>query len=66
MDSISPQHGLLWFGVASLGLRKIVGGFGDWMAKGCPPWAAYRALMLGILIGLDTYPKVSSVGVGEI
>ena len=37
VDSISLQHWLLRFGVASLLLRKIVGEFGDWMANGCPP-----------------------------
>ena len=53
VDSISLQHCLMWFGVDSMGLRQIVGEFGDWMANGQPPWAAYRALVFGRLIGLD-------------
>ena len=44
---------MMRFGVQSLGLRKIVREFGDWIANGLPPWVAYRALMLGRLIGLD-------------
>ena len=52
-DSIILQHLMLRFGAASAGLRKIVGGFGDWKANRCPPWADYRALMSGHLIGLD-------------
>ena len=65
VDSISLQHWLLRFGVASLGLRQIVREFGDWMANGCPPWAAYRAPMLGRLIGLDKCSGVRPVSVGE-
>ena len=52
-DSISLQHWLLRFGAASAGLQKIVGGFGDWKANICLPWADYRVLMSGHLIGLD-------------
>ena len=44
---------MLQFGVASLGLCKIVGKFGDWMDKGRPPWAVYMALLLGRLIDID-------------
>ena len=35
------------------------------MANGRPPWAAYRALMLGHLIGLYKCLGVRPVGVGE-
>ena len=41
-----------------MGLRQIIGEFGDWMANGRPPWAAYRALLLGRLIGLNNFPGV--------
>ena len=64
VDSISLQHWLLWFGVASMGIRQIVGESGEWMTNGHPPWAVYRALMLGCLIGLDKCPGVRPVGVG--
>ena len=50
--------------MASLGLRKIVRELGDWMDNGRPLWAAYRALMMGSLIGLDKYPGVWPEGVG--
>ena len=65
-DLVSLQYWLLRFGVASAELRKVVGEFGDWMANRLPPWAAYRALMLGRLIGLDKCPVVRPVLVGEI
>ena len=48
-----------------MGLRQIVGEFGEWMANGRPPWAAYRALVLGRLIGLKKCPGLSPVGVGD-
>ena len=35
------------------------------MAKGRPPWTAYRALMLGHLIGLNKSPGVRPARVGE-
>ena len=35
------------------------------MVNGYPPWAAYRSLMLGRLIGLDKFPGVMPVCVGE-
>ena len=44
---------------------QIVGEFGYWMANRHPPWEAYRALMLGLLIGLDKFPGVWPVRVGE-
>ena len=31
-----------------------------------PPWATYRTLMSGRLIGLDKFPGVRPVGLGEI
>ena len=48
-----------------MGLRHIFGEFRNWMSNGRPPWAAYRALVSGHLIGLDKCPGVSTVGVGE-
>ena len=57
-DLVSLQHWLPQFWAAIMGLRHIVGEFGYWMANGRPPWAAYRALMLGRLIGLDKCPGV--------
>ena len=66
MDCIILQHWMLQFGVASLGLRQIVGEIGDWMANGGPFWASYMALMSGRLIILDKCPGVRPVGVGEI
>ena len=64
-DSVSLQHWLLMFGAVSTGLQHIFGEFGDWMANGRPPWAAYRVLMLGRLIFLDKCSGVRPVGVGE-
>ena len=44
-------------------LWQIFGKFVEWMANRCSPWEAYRALMLGRLIGLDKCPGVRPVGV---
>ena len=65
VDSISLKHWLLRFGVSSLGLRQIFEEFGDWMANGGPPWAAYSSMMLGRLFGLNKCDGVHLVGVGE-
>ena len=59
------QHWLLQFGAASMGLRHIVGEFGDWMVNGYPPWAAYREMMAGRLINPDKCPVVQPFRVGK-
>ena len=64
-ESASLQHWMMWIGTASAGQRHIVGEFEDWMANGRPIWAAYRALMLGRLVGLNKVPSVRPVGVGD-
>ena len=64
-DLVSLQHWLLRFGATSAELHHISGEFGEWMANGRPPWAAYRLMMLGRLIGIDKCPGVRPVGVGE-
>ena len=64
-DMVILQHWLIWFGAASVGLRKVVMEFGDWMANGRPPWTAYRELILGRLIVLDKCPGVHPVRVVE-
>ena len=65
VDFVILQHWILRFGAASMGLRQIVREFGDWMANGRPPWAAYRALIMGRLISLNNFPGLSPVIVGE-
>ena len=64
-DLVSLQHWLLRFGAASGELRLTVADFAEWLGKGQPPWAAYRALMSGQLIALDKQPGIRPVGVGE-
>ena len=64
-DLVRLQHWLPQFGAESMGIWNIVGEFGDWMANGRPPWAAYRALLLGCLIGLYKCPMVRLVVVRE-
>ena len=48
-----------------MGLRQIVEELRKKRANGCPPWEAYRALMLGCLIGLDKCHGVRPVVVEE-
>ena len=48
-----------------MGIRHIFRQFRDWMANSRPPWAAYRALMLGYLIDHRRLPLVRSVCVGD-
>ena len=36
------------------------------MANGRPPWAAYRVLMSGRLVGLGKCPGIQTVGVGDM
>ena len=64
-DSVSLQHWLLNFGVASGELRLIIAGFEDWLSNGRPPWSAYQAMMSGQLIALDKQPGVRPFGFGE-
>ena len=51
--------------MAIAGIQKIVREFGDGVANGCPPWAAYRELILGHLISLKKLPGFWTVVVGE-
>ena len=46
-------------------LVQFVGEFGYWMANGRPPWASYRALMSGRLIGIYKCPDFWPVVVVE-
>ena len=64
-DSISLQHWLLWFGLASGEFRLIVAEVGGWLSNERPPWAAYCALMSVRLIALDKSPGIRPVGIGE-
>ena len=51
-ESESLHVWLLEFGEDSTRLRTSVETFVDWLANRSPPWAAYRAFMLGRLIML--------------
>ena len=64
-DLVSLQHWILQFGAVSAGLWHIFGEFRYWVVNRLPPWVAYRALMLGRLVGLNNFPSVRPVGVGE-
>ena len=63
-DSVSFQHWLMRFSVASAELRLILGDFIEWLGNGRPPWATYRDLMRGRLIALDKQPRIRPVRVG--
>ena len=64
-DSVSLQHWLLRFSAASTELRLIVVDFVEWLGNGRPPWAAYQALMSGLLIAPNKQPGIRPVGVRE-
>jgi hypothetical protein len=52
-DARAPQQWLLCFGKASRPVRQAIADLVDWLANSFPPWAAYRALMVGCLFALD-------------
>ena len=58
------QVWLLKFEEDSTRLRTSMETFMDWLTNGIPPWAAYRAFMLGRVIVLDKQPGVGLVGLG--
>ena len=60
-DSISLQHWLLRFEVASGEMWLIVADFTEWLSNGRPPWAAYQAIMSGRLIAMDNQTGVRPV-----
>jgi len=64
-DASDLQHWLLRFGGASADFRKAVAELIRWKANDNPPWAAYRALRAGRLVGLDKRPGIRPVGIGE-
>ena len=66
VDSISMPHWLLKFGEASASLRKSITKLVEWLANGYPPWTAYRAMTWSRLVGLDKYPGVRPIGIGNI
>ena len=40
--------------------------YAKWLANDTPPWAAYRALMVGCLIALDKIPGISLIAIDEV
>ena len=63
IHSISMSYWLLKFGGESARLRKSMAIVVEWLANGYPPWAAYRAMTWGRLVGLDECPGVSLIGI---
>ena len=64
-DSVSIQHWLLRFGAVSGEIRQIVSELGEWLSNGWPPWAAYCAMMAGLLIALDKSPGIRPIRIGK-
>ena len=64
-DLEALQVWLLKLGEDSTRLSTSVEIFVDWLSKGSPPWAAYRAFMSVYLITLDKQPSMRPVYVGE-
>jgi hypothetical protein len=60
---IAVQHWLLQFGEANSALQdRLI----YWLVNDTPLWVAYQALMSGRLLGLNKFPGVRPVGVGEV
>jgi hypothetical protein len=53
-DSHALTHWLLHFGIASGRLQQALIDFAEWMGNEFLPWAAYRALMAGRLLALES------------
>ena len=66
IDSISMSHWLLKFGGANARLRKSIASMVEWLANCYYPWAAFRAMTWGRLVGLDKHPGVRPIGIGDI
>ena len=66
IDSISISHWLLKFEVSSGRLRKRIASMVEWLANEYSPWAAYRAMTWSKLVGLDKWPGVRPIGIGDI
>ena len=64
VDSSAVSGMLLKHGGVRYELRKSLAKIAMWLKNGCPPWAAYRALDWGRLIGLDKNLGVRPLGVG--
>ena len=64
-DTVSLQHWILRFGGAMGELRMSVAEFAECILSENPPWNAYRTLICGQLIGLDTHPGVRTVGIED-
>ena len=66
IDSIPISRWMLksWGEIASL--RKIIAKLVEWLAYGYPPWVAYLAMMWYILIGLEKWPGVWLICIGDI
>ena len=54
------------FGGASTNLRRSVAKFVEWLANDYLPWTAYRAITWSRLVGIDKYPGVRPIGIGDI
>eukprot|EP00957_Ditylum_brightwellii_P199643 15219481-Ditylum_brightwellii.AAC.1 len=65
VDSVSLQDWLLQYGEVSRKLCGAIPKFARWIANTYPPWAAIRAYVAGLLIGLDKCPGARPVGIGE-
>ena len=64
LNKISVSTWLLKLGGTSKMLRIVVARLVEYLANGYPPWA--RAMIYCRDIGLDKYPGIRSIGIGDI
>jgi hypothetical protein len=65
VDSQVVSHWLLAYGNFSETLGHPPASFSMWMGNSLPPWAAYWALLSGILMALEKMPGVGLIGIVE-
>ena len=66
IGAVAYQEWTLRYGLSSPDLQEAIYTLVWWIANTYPHWEAYRAIFAGLLIGLDNFPGVQSIIIGEI
>ena len=66
IETSNCQDWTLYYGLSSRESQEYIAALVCWLANTYPPWEAYRAIVVGQLIGLDKCPGVRPVGIRDI